>query len=195
MLPRHVLGQIEPVRSEVADDVRRARPGRVEAPAGGRKEHVVAEIPAVDERDVADRAARHFDAQLLDERIAADVIAGGVHDSPLLRGGDQRASLSGRDRERLFADDVDPTLDRGERLCGMDVVRRADVEHIHLLALEQLPQLAVCRAGGEGLGALARPPADGCDLDPDRLQRDRVHPRDEAGADDRRSHQSAARNI
>ena len=193
--PRHVLGQIEPVRPEVADHVRRTRSRGVEAPAGGREEHVVAEIAAVDERDVADRSARHVDSHLLDQRIAASVVAGRVHEPSLLRGGDHCPAFARRDRERLFADDVNPVLDCGQRLCGMDVVRRADVEHVDLLTLEQLAQVVVGHTGGKGHGALARPAADGGDLDPDRLQRDRVHARDEPGADDRRAHQRAARNI
>ena len=61
--------------------------------------------------------------------------------------------------------------------------------------VEQLAEIAVRRAHAEAPRPVPRAAADGDDLDADRLQRDRVHARDEAGADDRRAHQREARNI
>ena len=190
-----MLGEVEPVRAEVADDVRRARAGRIEAPARGGEEDVVAEVAAVDERDLADRARGDVDAHLLDERIAARVVAGRVHE-PALRGRvDQRPALRGRDRERLLADDVHPALERGERLLGVDVVRRADVEDVDVLGVEQLDEIGVRPAFAEGLRALERAPAHRRDLDADRPQRDRVDAADVARADDRGARHREARNI
>ena len=80
------------------------------------------------------------------------MVAGRMHHPTLLGGGDHRAAFRGRDGERLFADDMNPVADRGQRLGDMDVVRRADVQHVDVLALEQLAEVVVGRSGGERFG-------------------------------------------
>ena len=75
---RHVLGEVEPVGAQVPDDVRRPRASRIEAPARRGEEDVVAEIATVHERDLAERSRCALGAHVLDERIAARVVAGRV---------------------------------------------------------------------------------------------------------------------
>ena len=129
--------------AEVADDIRRAGAVRVDAPAGGGEEQVVAEIPPVGERELAELAGGDVDTHLLDERIAAGVVAGRVHEPPLGCGLEHRAALRRRDRQRLLADDVDPALDCRERLRRVGGVRGADVEDVDVLALEQRLEVVV----------------------------------------------------
>ncbi len=119
-----------------------------------------------------------------------------VHQTALLGRLDQRARLSSTsDRERLLADDVDAVLECSEGLDRVDVVRGADVEDVDVLALEQLGEVVIRLADAERRRALTRTAGNGDQLDAQRLERERVHAGDEAGADDRRAHQREARNI
>ena len=69
------------MRSEVCDDVRGARRLRTEPPAPGAHEHVVAEIPAVHEPQLAELSGRHSRVHALDEGIPADVVTRGADDA------------------------------------------------------------------------------------------------------------------
>src|SRR5581483_7752059 len=86
------------------------------------------------------------------------------------------------DCERFLADDVHAALQRGERLAGVDVVRRADVQHVDAVIVEERPEVVV---------AAGRPR----ELHPERAQGELVDARDEPPADDPGAHQRAARNI
>ncbi len=192
-----VLGQVEPVRAEVADDVRRSRCGRVEPPAAGRDEHVVAGVAPVHGSHGTDPAGRHVGAHALDERVAADVVAR-RGDAGGARGRiDHRVGLRRGDGERLLADDVEPPLEGGERLHRVRGVRRADVEDVQLLGVEQRLEVVVRRRADlrrERLGG--RAPADRDDGHAELAQRKRVHACDVPRADDRRArHACEARNI
>ena len=132
------------------------------------------------EADLSESSALDVDPHLLHERIAAHVVAGGVHDAALLGRGHHRGALGGRRRERLLAHDVQAALDRRERLRRVHVVRRADVQGVHLLAVEQLLEVVVRRSDAERRRPLAGPARHSGHLDSERLQRDRVDSRDEA---------------
>ena len=179
------------MRPEVGHDVRRPGARRIDTPTRGGEEHVVAQIAAVDERDARrglPRRRRRASARRAGSRGRGSR-SRARRRAPLPRRRCARLS-SGRDRERLLADDVDPALDRRERLRCMKRVRRADVQHVDALALEELLQVVVRRGRSRTPRAPARVrPADRGDLDADRPQRNRVHARDEPGADDRRPHQ------
>ena len=90
---------------------------------------------------------------------------------------------------------MDAAFERSERLRGVEVVRRAHVQHVDLVLLEQLVQVVVRLAQAEVGGTLGRATRDRDDLDPDRVQRDRMNAGDEPGAHDGRAHQREARNI
>ena len=150
----------------------------------------------MDERHVADDSGFDVVAHLFDERVTADVVAGRVHDSALLCRGEHRTALVGRDRQRLLAHDVDPVLDRGDRLLRMQGIRCADVEDVDVFSVEERREIVVRAPCAERLCTLGRPAAHSRELDADRLQRDCVHARDESGAYDCCAHQrDAARNI
>ena len=111
----------------------------------------------MDERELAEVARSGVDAHLLDEWVAAGVVAGCVHDASLRCRLQHAPALLDRHGERLLANDVEATLDRGERLRGVNGVRSADVEHIDVLALEQRLEVVVRRPPAEGLRSLERP--------------------------------------
>ena len=136
--------------------------------------------------DLAERARRDRLSHPLDERVTAAVVAARGDDA-CARGRLRHLGRLGRGNGKgLLADDVAPVLEREQRLFGVRGVRRADVQHVGPLRLEQ-PREVVVRRRVELVCELSRrrPAADGGDGDAELAQRERVYSRDVPRADDR----------
>ncbi len=149
---RHVLRQIAPVRSDVAERRRRAALVGLETPRVVRVlEQPVLQVVADQKMRRADVAARDHVPRLLHERVAAVVERHRVDHAGLRRLIEQLLRFLGGHRERLVGDDVLPLGDRGRVDGVVKVVRRRVVDDLHVRVVEQRLVAAVRLGDSERL--------------------------------------------
>ena len=169
-----VLGQVAPVRADVAERRRRAALLRLEAPrVVGVLEQPVLQVLAVHERRRADVAAGDGEPRLLDERVAAVVEGDGVDDAGLDGEVAQRLRLGRGHRQRLVRDDVLALGDRRGVDRIVQRVGRAVVDDLRRRGRRAAPRS--CRRPS---GCRARPPSSAptprCCRPPPRRRRSRA---------------------
>ena len=177
------LDEVAPVRADVRERPRGAAEVGVDAPVVvvGRGEPVL-QVAPVDQPDGTERPGADAGARLADDGMEAVDERDGGDATGRARCGDQLAGLRRAHRQRLLADDV---LAVGERERGevrVEMVRRADVEHVDVVGGRQLlgrrvgllgaePGRGLARAlggrgddaGERGAGEQRRPGVDGAD--------------------------------
>jgi hypothetical protein len=186
-----VLGEIDPVRADVAHRARRPAGLGVEPPVPVVvPEQPILQVRAVDEVDRPERARREERASVLDEREVAIGEADTRHQVRDPGSGGEILRLRQVERQRLLGQDVLPGFERGGRDGVVEPVRRAVVDDVDLLVLEKLGQGPVRAIQTEAGGRLAAP-VGGAGHEAQRPragkppQRVHVGPRGEASADDR----------
>jgi hypothetical protein len=177
------------VRADVADGAQGTTVFGLEPPVPVRVEQQpILEIVAGDEPHVADRVAGDHLAQVLVDRVEADVE---VHSGDSVRGirdPDELCGLRGRHGERLLADDVPAGGQDGLDLRVVEVVRRRDVDDLDPAVVENLIEAGVRRGHAQLVRACRRAvlarAKHTVNLDADPAQPFDVDGADEPAADD-----------
>ncbi len=146
-VPADEGGEVAPVRADVGEGARAAAEGGVDAPVGvARRQQPVLQVGAVDAADVAELAGGDQLARVADDGVVA--VDERDRDEAAGVGGVAREllGLGAVERDRLLADDVLAVLERELGQRRVQVVRRADVQHVDVVGGRQL-------LGGRG-GAL-----------------------------------------
>ena len=147
------LGEIEPVRADVADRAQGTALVGLEAPVPvGRQCEPVLQIAAVEVPDAAEHAVAHECSRVVDHRVEADVEVGAVHATARAGELEQLAGLVARRGEGLLADDVLARCEDGFDLRVMQVVRRGHVDDVDVVGEKRVEALV---RGCERLGARA----------------------------------------
>jgi len=167
------------------------QPG-VGAPVGLVAGAAAVAVAAADEHHLADEAGVHPLAHLADGRVIAVVEAAPEDDAALRGGREHSLAFLKCPRQRLFAQDVLPSLDGGQGDVGVEVRRRADDHRVnvwarhHLLPADGRLAAEAVSQGARGLAAARR---DDDQLVAGRLDDGLDAPlRLQAGADDGHSH-------
>ena len=151
-----MLGQIAPVRSDVAKRRRGAALIGLEPPGiVGILEEPVLQIVAVQKVRRTDVASSNGHASLLDERIPAVVERDRMDDAGAFRFVEKRSCLGAGHRQRLVGHDVLAPGDRGTGHRVVQVVRRRDVHDVDTGVVEQRLEATVASRNTERLRLVA----------------------------------------
>ena len=185
------VDEVQPVGADVGHRPQLAALGREDAPVVvGVEEQPVLHVAAGHVVDLAELAAAHPLAGLDRERVEADVVVDARGLPRVLAGeGHELGRLLRGHGQRLLAQHVLAGLERGLRHLEVQLVRRADVDRLDRLVVEQLLQRAVglrcADRRGELRGLGVRDTEDAHDLAARPPQRLGVHPAHEPRPDDR----------
>jgi hypothetical protein len=149
----HELDEVAPVRADVGEGPRRTGQRRVDAPVvvvlGGQP---VLQVAAVDQAQRPDPAGGHPGPGLAHERVEAVDERHGGHDAGGLGRGLQLAGGGAVDGQRLLAHDVLAGGQRRPRQRRVQVVGRADVDHVDVVGHRQRIGVVARPLGAQPLG-------------------------------------------